>query len=58
MPSPVVPSASSPSRPASCEEVDERRERVLVERATAVPKRRGRGGERALDHRPLAEKCW
>ena len=35
------------------EEVDERRERSLVERATAVPKRRGRGGERALDHRPL-----
>ena len=40
------------------QEVDERRERRLVERATAVPKRRRRSGERALDHRPHAEKCW
>ena len=40
------------------EEVDERRERRLVERAAAVPKRRGRSRERPRDHRPLAEKCW
>ena len=47
-----------PVETGSCEEVDERRERSLVERAAAVPKRRGRSRERALDHRPLPEKCW
>ena len=47
-----------PVQPGVGQEVDQRRERRLVERATAVPERRGGGGERPLDHRPLAEKCW